>query len=119
MAQGKERYLYFATPFDEPFPLLLATDMADGDREGALRKLARADSTETVQPPLVSDFATEHYGTGLRSLNHVEKDGEIGLNIWYGIRDERQGVDVMAIVSGEPERLLAAKCRGSRSMSSW
>ncbi|MDG4860281.1 hypothetical protein P8605_19340 [Streptomyces sp. T-3] len=109
-AQEMQKFLYFATPFDAPIPLLVASGPAEGERDITLRRLARADSTKTVRPPVVSEIATERLGTGVRSLNHVPVDGDVSLNLWYGLRDERQGVDVMAFTSSdEPAQLLAAK----------
>lgn len=108
---GREYYLYFSDLREAPLSLTLWYGSAEGELEATLRKHAHADSQETMRDPQVEEFVSENLGKGLRALNHVLlEDNSIAVNLWYALRDEKHGVDVIAFAStGDLGRLVAAE----------
>ncbi|MEV6317384.1 hypothetical protein [Streptomyces sp. NPDC051776] len=110
-ALGESHYLYFDSVAQSPIAIHLWFGPAEGERTATLRQHVRADNSDTMRIPQVTDFPTEHYGVGLRSLNHVLlEDQSIAANLWYALRDDEKGVDIIAFAStGELGRLVAAE----------
>ncbi|MET8011472.1 hypothetical protein ABZU86_10310 [Streptomyces sp. NPDC005271] len=99
-APGREHYLYFRDLESDPLSMHLWYGPAEDEREVALRRNARADSTDTMFPPQVEEVASEALGTGLRSLNHVLlEDQTVAANLWYAFRDDKREVDLIALAS--------------------
>lgn len=96
---ARDHYAYFANPAAKPLPLLLSYWTAEeGNRDEVLRRLARADATDLMKSPQVTEFAGNRtLGTGLRSRNYVKlEDESVTVNLWYAFRNEEHHVDLVA-----------------------
>lgn len=71
-------------------PLLVSFGIweAVGDRTAQLRILTHADDPESIQPPLVDEFATDRLGPGLKALCYTRKGEIITGHLSYAWRSE-------------------------------
>ena len=77
-------------------PLLVSFGFweAAGERTAQLRVLVHADDPDAIQPPEVTEFATERLGPGLRSLAYTRTDVTLSAHLSYAWRSEELGTAV-------------------------
>jgi hypothetical protein len=71
-------------------PLLVSFGIweATGDPTAQLRALVHADEPEAIEPPDVTEFATEGLGPGLKSLSYTRTDETITAHLDYAWRSQ-------------------------------
>ncbi len=71
-------------------PLLVSFGIweAAGDPTAQLRALVHADEPEAIEPPDVTEFATERLGPGLKSLSYTRTDETITAHLDYAWRSQ-------------------------------
>jgi hypothetical protein len=110
-----EVFLHLPHPREIPLPAYIdLVEIEEGeDRETALRELAHADASYTVEPPIVEDFVSPHLGAGLRVLRYYqdENSNEVHVGLRYAWRYDKgaEAADVLIILA-DPDagRILRA-----------
>lgn len=94
-------WLHLPDPRILPLPLRAGIWAAQGEREQRLRELTNADDPAAIDPPRVTEFATEDLGSGLKTVRYlrIEEGTEIGCAVNYAWRSERYETDVRLFTS--------------------
>lgn len=96
---GRRTFLWLPEPAVDLLPVHLEAFAAEGDRDGSLRELARAEVAGAVEPPIVESFPSPHLGDGIRVLRYAADpdDGAVVLTLSYAWRAD--GLDVLLWLS--------------------
>ena len=111
---GADVFLHLPHPRD--VPLIVCVDLVEieeEDRDIALRELTHADASYTIEPPIVENFDSPHFGTGLRVLRYYqdEDSNEVHAGLRYAWRYEKgsESADALIVLSHpDPGRLIRA-----------
>lgn len=86
-----------------PLPLHIGIWKMTGPRDQQLRALSGATEPDAIRPPLVTEYATDALGTGLRTLRHIRSDsGAVCGILGFAFRSEEFETDVQ-ITTGTPD----------------
>ncbi|MFE7671243.1 hypothetical protein ACFU5N_03405 [Streptomyces albidoflavus] len=108
---GFDLYLHLPDPRLMPLPAWVGWLESEGERDETLRAYVTTEDPGLLEEPLVEEFVSPAFGTGLRSLRYTRMEGEqtIIAGVRYAFRDVSRGVDVLVMVSApDPRRVLAA-----------
>jgi hypothetical protein len=71
-------------------PLLVCFGVwpAESGRQAQIRSLAGADEEGAMEPPIVTEFATENLGQGLKVMSYFREQGTVTASLSYAWRSE-------------------------------
>jgi hypothetical protein len=94
-------WLHLSSPRLLPLPLRAGIWATRGERTERLRALTNADDPAAVEPPVVTEFWTEHLGSGLKTIRHlrIPDDQALAVAVNYAWRSEELETDLRLFAS--------------------